>query len=213
MHSRQLDDQSERLIERPTAFPRASLRRTVAMPLANGAAPAMCTFNSLADRRDGHFALRFAAQDSAQAPLMRIHSSCVTGDILGSERCDCGPQLRESIELFTRRGGVLIYLNQEGRGIGLTRKIDAYAMQEGGLDTFAANRALGFRDDERDYLMAAQILDVLLPGLEIRLLTNSPEKAVALERYGIQVKACIQTGVFATAANRRYLQVLISTQK
>jgi GTP cyclohydrolase II len=176
------------------------------MPLANGATPAMCTFNSLADCRDDHFALCFAAQDHVQAPLVRIHSSCVTGDIFGSERCDCGPQLRESIDLFTQRGGVLIYLNQEGRGIGLTHKIDAYAMQDDGLDTFAANRALGFRDDERDYLVAAQILDVLLPRVAIRLLTNNPEKGAALKRYGIQVEACIPTGVFATAANRRYLR-------
>jgi len=186
-------------------IPPATLRRSVSMPLANGSIPTMSTFDGLADEQGDHFALSFPAPDHCLPPLVRVHSSCTTGDILGSQRCDCGPQLKESLELFTHSGGLLIYLNQEGRGIGLVRKIDAYAKQDEGLDTFAANRALGFRDDERDYRVAAQILNALLPGREIRLLTNNPDKADSLARCGIRVRECIPTGIYASTANRRYL--------
>jgi GTP cyclohydrolase II len=207
MHSNSLAPQAHSLeMPRPVQTPRASLRCTVPMPLANGATPTMTTFSALADKRDDHFALQFATHEAAEAALVRIHSSCATGDILGSIRCDCGSQLKEAIDLFTRNGGIIIYLNQEGRGIGLASKLDAYAMQDDGLDTFTANRALGFRDDERDYIVAAQILDVLIQGRPIRLLTNNPEKAVALERYGICVQECIPTCIYESTANRRYLE-------
>jgi|JI9StandDraft_2_1071091.scaffolds.fasta_scaffold190783_2 GTP cyclohydrolase II len=186
-------------------IPTATMRCTVAMPLANGSTPNLVTLDGLVDGRDGHFALDFPARDDAIHPLVRVHSACKTGDVLGSLRCDCGPQLRESLNAFARYGGLLIYLEQEGRGIGLNRKIDAYKKQDEGYDTFEANRVLGFRDDERDYIVAAQILNALLPGRAIRLLTNNPEKAKSLEQYGIRVTECVPTGVYVSTANRRYL--------
>jgi GTP cyclohydrolase II len=120
-------------------------------------------------------------------PLVRVHSECFTGDLLGSLRCDCGPQLRGAIELMAREGaGVLLYLAQEGRGIGLANKLRAYAMQDRGLDTVDANHALGWAADERNFLVAATMLDAL--GVNaVRLLTNNPEKVAALAACGVNV--------------------------
>jgi GTP cyclohydrolase II len=137
-------------------------------------------------------------------PLVRLHSECLTGDVFGSQRCDCGPQLREAVERIERTGGYLLYLRQEGRGIGLYAKLDAYALQEQGMDTYEANRALGHGDDERDYTAAAQMLDVL--GVTtVDLLTNNPDKPAALRAAGVEVREVIPTGVYASAANVRYL--------
>ncbi len=133
-----------------------------------------------------HVALIVGAP-SGKAPLVRLHSECLTGDVFGSLKCDCGPQLRAALQLMEREGGgILLYLRQEGRGIGLANKIRAYALQDRGLDTVEANRRLGFGDDERDFALAAAMLRAL--GVdEARLLTNNPAKLSGLEAAGIAV--------------------------
>jgi GTP cyclohydrolase II len=169
------------------------------------------TFTGLADGKE-HLLLGLGdwraaltrAEGGGPAPLVRPHSECLTGDVFGSERCDCGPQLREAAERITDAGGFLLYLRQEGRGIGLYAKLDAYALQDAGLDTYAANRALGHGDDERDYTAAAQMLRAI--GADrIRLLSNNPDKAAQLELLGVEVAERLPTGVHLSAANARYL--------
>ena len=135
---------------------------------------------------------------------MRLHSECLTGDVLGSARCDCGPQLREAVERIAEGGGYLLYLRQEGRGIGLYAKLDAYVLQDAGLDTYEANRALGYDDDERDYAVAAQMLAAL--GVDrVRLLSNNPDKAAQLTRHGIVVTEEVPTAIHRSPDNHRYL--------
>jgi len=120
-------------------------------------------------------------------PLVRLHSECLTGDVFGSLKCDCGPQLKEALKILgAEGGGVLLYLRQEGRGIGLANKLRAYALQDRGLDTVDANRRLGFADDERNYGMAAAMLRALGIG-EVRLLTNNPGKVAGLKSEGVAV--------------------------
>lgn len=144
------------------------------------------------------------SRSGGEAPLARPHSECLTGDVFGSERCDCGPQLREAVERISDAGGFLLYLRQEGRGIGLYAKLDAYALQDAGLDTYEANLALGHGEDERDYTAAAQMLQAV--GADrIRLLSNNPDKAAQLEALGIAVAEHVPTGVHLTSANGRYL--------
>ena len=134
-----------------------------------------------------HLAILIGRPETAAAPLVRIHSECFTGDLLGSLRCDCGPQLRGAIRRMAEAGaGVLLYLAQEGRGIGLASKLRAYALQDGGLDTLDANHALGWEADERNFVVAASMLMELGIG-RVRLLTNNPEKVAALAARGIQV--------------------------
>ena len=196
--------------------PPAEVRTRVTVPLrfpdGYAATAEVFTFAGLADGRE-HLALglgdwRSALRDAA-GPLVRPHSECLTGDVFGSERCDCGPQLREAAERITEAGGFLLYLRQEGRGIGLYAKLDAYALQDAGLDTYAANVALGYGEDERDYTAAAQMLRAL--GAErIRLLSNNPDKAVQLDALGVHVTDQVPTGVHLSDANARYLSTKVS---
>lgn len=169
------------------------------------------TFDGLADSKE-HLLLGLGdwrgalerMQRGGAAPLVRPHSECLTGDVFGSLRCDCGPQLREAVERIAAEGGFLLYLRQEGRGIGLYAKLDAYALQDAGLDTYEANRALGHADDERDYTAAAQMLRAV--GAErIRLLSNNPDKALQLAAHGVEVDERVRTGVHVSRANARYL--------
>jgi 3,4-dihydroxy 2-butanone 4-phosphate synthase/GTP cyclohydrolase II len=138
--------------------------------------------------------------------LVRVHSQCLTGDVFGSYRCDCGEQLRAGLELIAQEGcGVLLYLQQEGRGIGLVNKLRAYALQDQGHDTVEANKALGFQADLRDYGIGAQILRALGIG-RMRLLTNNPRKIVGLEGYGLQIVARVPLDMPPRADNIRYLR-------
>lgn len=183
----------------------AAIRQSARLPIDLGgghAAPArILSFDGLSDAGE-HVLIRLGRRRGV--PLVRVHSECLTGDSFGSLRCDCGPQLREAFGRIHRRGGALVYLRQEGRGIGLYRKIDAYALQDGGMDTFAANRALGLPEDARDYAVAAEMLRAA--GLSrIDLLSNNPDKAAQLRAHGIDVRNVISTETHANPHNRRYL--------
>jgi GTP cyclohydrolase II len=171
----------------------AAIRTKVRVPLSDGAE---------------HLALGMGDYAGNPVPLVRPHSECLTGDVLGSERCDCGPQLREALERTSVEGGYVLYLRQEGRGIGLYNKLDAYALQDAGLDTYEANRAVGFEDDQRDYTAAAEMLTAL-GATHVDLLTNNPDKAARLKELGIDVRDVLPTGVFATPNNLRYLNAKV----
>lgn len=138
--------------------------------------------------------------------LVRVHSGCLTGDVFGSLRCDCGPQLKKAMETISKVGqGVVLYMSQEGRGIGLVNKIKAYNLQDHGLDTVEANEALGFQPDLREYGIGAQIL-VDLGIKDIRLLTNNPKKVIGLEGYGLRICERVSLEVPPNAMNKKYLQ-------
>jgi GTP cyclohydrolase II len=157
--------------------------------------------------RDGKEPIAIVRGDvfGAMAVPARLHSECLTGDVLGSLRCDCRDQLEAALrDLGSRERGVLLYLRQEGRGIGLANKVRAYALQDGGLDTVDANLALGFRDDERDYGVAAHML-VSLGVSSIRLMTNNPDKIAQLEKHGIRVAARVPHVMRPNEHNRFYL--------
>jgi GTP cyclohydrolase II len=142
---------------------------------------------------------------TTQVPLMRLHSECLTGDVFGSSKCDCGEQLDAALQRIQDDGcGVLLYLRQEGRGIGLDNKIKAYALQETGLDTVDANRALGLPDDMRDYTLAMQML-AYLGVTQVRVLTNNPTKIGALEDHGIRVVSREAIQIASNAVNHDYL--------
>jgi 3,4-dihydroxy 2-butanone 4-phosphate synthase / GTP cyclohydrolase II len=162
------------------------------------------SYRSLIDGSE-HLAM-VAAGEALGAPLVRVHSECLTGDALGSLRCDCGPQLHESLRrIAASPGGVLVYLRgHEGRGIGLANKIRAYTLQDEGLDTVEANRALGLPEDARDYGQAAQIL-LLLGVSNLRLLTNNPDKVSALRDNGIEVSSVEPLVIAANPFNSLYL--------
>jgi len=153
-----------------------------------------------------HLALVKGEWDKDEAVLVRMHSSCVTGDIFGSCRCDCGAQLHKSMEMIEKEGkGVIVYLNQEGRGIGLLNKLRAYKLQEEGLDTVEANVELGFKVDERDYGIGAQILRDL--GVrKIKLMTNNPKKRAGLIGYGLEIVENVNIVIPSNPHNKRYLE-------
>ncbi|MFE9653181.1 GTP cyclohydrolase II [Micromonospora sp. NPDC006431] len=195
------------------ALPTATVRTQVTVPLRfpDGyvTAARVYSFHGLVDGRE-HLAFGLGdragdpAAPDASPPLVRPHSECLTGDVFGSQRCDCGPQLREAVERIAEAGGYLLYLRQEGRGIGLYAKLDAYALQDGGLDTYEANVALGRGADERDYTVAAQML-AALGVTRVDLLSNNPDKAAQLDRLGVTVVDRVPTGVHLSPANASYL--------
>jgi GTP cyclohydrolase II len=137
-------------------------------------------------------------------PLVRLHSECLTGDVFGSRRCDCGPQLGESLARIADHGGYLVYLRQEGRGIGLYAKLDAYRLQDHGLDTFEANRALGYVEDAREYQVAGEML-LALGVTRADLMTGNQQKARGLEAGGVVVRRTVPTVLHETTENVRYL--------
>ena len=196
------------------ALPTATIRTQVPLPLrfSDGytSLARVFSFDGLVDGREhvafglGDRAAPVASTESLQEPLVRPHSECLTSDVFGSQRCDCGAQLREAVERIADSGGYLLYLRQEGRGIGLYPKLDAYALQDAGLDTYEANLALGHREDERSYLVAAQMLHAL-GASRVALLSNNPDKAGQLGRFGVRVTARVPTGVHLSSANARYL--------
>lgn len=153
-----------------------------------------------------HFALVKGEWDEGEPVMVRVHSSCATGDILGSMRCDCGEQLHKSMQMIDKEGkGVVVYMQQEGRGIGLMNKIAAYKLQEEGLDTVEANVHLGFKPDERDYGCGAQIL-MKLGVRKMKLLTNNPVKRVGLEAYGLQIIENVSIEMTPNKYNIKYLR-------
>jgi 3,4-dihydroxy 2-butanone 4-phosphate synthase/GTP cyclohydrolase II len=155
---------------------------------------------------DHHIALVKGDVAGKKNVLVRVHSSCFTGDVLHSLRCDCGDQLEKALEIIEKVGqGVVLYMHQEGRGIGLVNKLHAYVLQDSGLDTVQANKKLGFKADLREYGIGAQILVDL--GLStVALLTNNPQKIVGIEGYGLQVTKRVALEVPPNPANRRYLR-------
>jgi 3,4-dihydroxy 2-butanone 4-phosphate synthase/GTP cyclohydrolase II len=153
-----------------------------------------------------HVALTKGSWTKDEPVLTRVHSSCITGDVFGSMRCDCGDQLHRAMQMIEKEGkGVILYLSQEGRGIGLFNKMKAYKLQEQGMDTVQANIELGFEDDERDYGVGANILRELGLG-KLRLITNNPKKRIALEGYGLQIVENLPILVEPNAHNRFYLE-------
>jgi GTP cyclohydrolase II len=154
---------------------------------------------------DEHVAIIVGQPDLTQPVPVRLHSSCLTGDLLGSLRCDCGDQLQSAIERLAESSGVLLYLAQEGRGTGLANKLRAYRLQDGGLDTLEADRYLGFRDDERDFTIAAAMLEALKIK-RISLLTNNPRKIDVLRKAGIDVADRVPLLAPVNAHNARYVR-------
>lgn len=152
-----------------------------------------------------HLALVHKNTDLSKPVPVRVHSECMTGDVFGSVRCDCGEQLHGALEHFSKHGGILIYLRQEGRGIGLVNKLKAYNLQDEGMDTIKANYALGFHADERDYAPAIDILNSLKIK-EISLLTNNPEKLDAFVNTDIKVKERLPIEMNPQAENEGYLR-------
>jgi GTP cyclohydrolase II len=195
----------------PTATVRTQVTVPMRFPDGYATSARVFSFDGLVDGRE-HLALGLGDRAGPldrhpagePAPLVRPHSECLTGDVFGSQRCDCGPQLREAVERIASAGGFLLYLRQEGRGIGLYTKLDAYALQDAGLDTYEANIALGHREDERDYTPAAQILGALGVA-RVALLSNNPDKAEQLSWLGVTVTERVPTGVYLSPANAGYL--------
>jgi GTP cyclohydrolase II len=187
-------------IDRP---PTVELVARARLPLDDLPETQIVAFRASDDGQE-HVALVIGAFGGEPA-LVRLHSECLTGDVFGSLKCDCGPQLKEALKIIgANGGGVLLYLRQEGRGIGLANKLRAYALQDRGLDTVEANRRLGFADDERDYAHAAAILHAL--GIDrVRLLTNNPAKVAGLEAAGIKVVERVPHHMPANPHNADYL--------
>lgn len=173
------------------------------LPVAAAEEAELVAYRSVADAAD-HVALVVGKRDGSP-PVVRLHSECLTGDVLGSLKCDCGPQLHEALhQISDAQWGVLLYLRQEGRGIGLVNKLRAYALQDQGFDTVDANIRLGFAIDARDFSVAAQMLRLLSINA-VRLLTNNPEKVAGLEAEGIRVAERLPLAIAANPHNANYL--------
>jgi 3,4-dihydroxy 2-butanone 4-phosphate synthase/GTP cyclohydrolase II len=153
-----------------------------------------------------HLVLTKGSWDKDEPVLVRVHSSCLTGDIFGSCRCDCGPQLHKAMEVIEKEGkGAIVYMNQEGRGIGLLNKLKAYKLQEEGLDTYEANEKLGFKADERDYGIGAQIIRSI--GIsKMRLMSNNPKKRTGLIGYGLEIVENVGLEIASNIHNQHYLE-------
>jgi GTP cyclohydrolase II len=182
-----------------------SVSTSIKVPILGGRSLAdVFTFQGLPDSTE-HLALGLGEWKLQAIPEVRLHSECLTGDVFGSAKCDCGPQLHEALETFSKVGGVLLYLRQEGRGIGLYNKLAAYALQDSGQDTFQANKTLNFPADMRTYQSAALMLQAL--GLQhIKLRTNNPDKVNQLKNFGITIEEIIPTKVYANPFNEQYLR-------
>lgn len=182
------------------------LRQKVSIPSSFGEIE-LATFSLLSDQRE-HIAIIFDGWDQQPVTDVRIHSKCFTGDTLGSQKCDCGDQLKNSMETFSKTGGVILYLMQEGRDIGLYNKVDAYSLQTKGLDTVEANQKLGFDDDHRCFKVAAEMLQAL-NIFKVNLFTNNPKKVYGLEFNGITVNQRLSTGLFSNKHNIEYLKTKV----
>lgn len=170
------------------------------------------SFHGLASEKE-HVALIFKSADkNCLSPLVRMHSECLTGDVFHSSRCDCGEQLEETINKMAEEGGIILYLRQEGRGIGLYNKIDAYRLQSEGMNTYEANNHLGFGDDLRDFTEAAQMLKALGAN-RIRLITNNPKKIKDIQNLGIELTEVINTSAHIKHGNESYLKAKVSHGK
>lgn len=186
---------------------RAAVRASVQVPLTIAGRRHLATVHTFHGLVDGaeHLVLALGPPlDEGAVPLVRVHSECLTGDLFGSRRCDCGPQLEDALSAIAAVGGYLVYLRQEGRGIGLYAKLDAYLLQESGLDTYAANRALGLAEDLRDYEVAAQML-LALGASRIDLLTGNAGKVASLTAAGISLRHVRPLRRHLTPENARYL--------
>ena len=191
-----------------TSPARLTIATRAHLPVLTGEECEIVAFRSADDLRE-HVALVFGSPRSDRAPLVRLHSECLTGDVLGSLKCDCGPQLDAALHAAAEEAraggwGAVLYLRQEGRGIGLVNKLRAYRLQDLGLDTIDANRRLGLPDEARDFPVAAHMLD-LLGAREIRLMTNNPLKVAALEEAGVRVADRVPHRLPDNPHNARYL--------
>lgn len=189
----------------------ASQRANVPIPLTDKAIETrFVSFKELSDDKE-HIAIIYGEPEKQDAPLVRIHSECLTGDVFGSLRCDCGEQLHEAQRIMSQEEGILLYLRQEGRGIGLYNKLDAYALQDKGYDTYTANELLGFAHDQRDFTPAAEMLKAMNVK-KVRLLSNNPHKANELRKLGIDVVERVETGVYVNQFNAGYLKAKVDQQ-
>ncbi|MDO8281508.1 MAG: bifunctional 3,4-dihydroxy-2-butanone-4-phosphate synthase/GTP cyclohydrolase II [Thermodesulfovibrionia bacterium] len=179
---------------------------TAKIPTKHGGDMTAIVFGNMVDKSE-HIALVKGDISPEDNVLVRVHSECLTGDVFGSKRCDCGGQLQKSLDMIKKEGkGVLLYMRQEGRGIGLANKLKAYELQDGGLDTVEANIKLGFKPDLRDYGIGAQIL-VNLGIRKMRLITNNPKKIIGLEGYGLKMVDRVQIETTPHKRNIGYLKV------
>ena len=186
--------------------PKAVIRQKVTVPVLGGVG-SFISFRNLADKGE-HVALVFEGKANSKPPLVRVHSECLTGGVFFSGKCDCGEQLKEAMTKLQHEVRVLIYLRQEGQGIGLYNKLDAYALQVEGYDTYESNRMLGFNNELRNCEVAAQMLSALGHKC-IRLLSNNPDKAGQLEKAGVTVTELVSTGVFMKHTNKGYLETKV----